>query len=276
MPKTPAQGTLEGDSFLLIPTTTDFLLSAIARDHRLGKGQNRRLTDQAGWRRLSLASAIAVLSAGLVWGSPSEGNQPVSEKPSALDNSLIDSSSNLRRWLKQTPDLFEENRHDPAFLPTIRFGYSYFAAQDHPSGFGVGVQDWFLGSLPLSISADYQTNLQGQQAGGGNLQYYLMPLGWDFNITPVVGYRSVQQDDFHSDGINLGGKVVFALSRTGAADIRLSQMFTAPGTDREVGTSNLSVGYALSSHWRLATDLQQQNSRGGKESRVGLYLEWQP
>ena len=75
---------------------------------------------------------------------------------------------------------------------------------------------------------------------------------------------------------HLSGKVVFALSRSGAADLRLSQMCTAPGSAQEVGTSNLSVGYAFSPHWRLATDLQQQNSKGGKESQVGLYLEWQP
>ncbi|MFM1843335.1 MAG: hypothetical protein RLZZ490_2077 [Cyanobacteriota bacterium] len=215
---------------------------------------------------------------GLVGDKPSgaEQPQPLSENQLDLDPALLETSPTLRRWLEQTPDLFEDNQHDPAFLPTVRLGYSYFSDPDQRSGVGIGVEDWLIGSLPLSISADYQTDFQGQQSGGGNLQYYLLPLGWYGNVTPLVGYRWVQQGNYHSDGINVGGKIVLTLSRTGAADIRLSQMFTAPGSRQEVGTSTLSVGYALSPHWRLATDLQQQNSPGGKDSRVGLYLEWQP
>lgn len=220
--------------------------------------------------------AIAILSTGVVWVEPSGAEQPLPEDHLNLDPTLIENSPTLQRWLDKTPDLFEQNRHDPAFLPKIRLGYNYFADPDQRSGLGIGVEDWFIGSLPLSVSADYRTDFHGQQAGGGNLQYYLLPLGWSVNVTPLVGYRAVQQDDYHSDGINVGGKVVFALSRTGAADISFSQMFTAPGSANEVGTSTLSVGYALSPHWRLATDLQQQNSLGGKDSRVGLYLEWQP
>ena len=220
--------------------------------------------------------AIAMVSTGFVWVKPSGANQPLTEDRLNLDPALIENSPTLQRWLKQTPNLFEENQQDPAFLPRVRLGYSYFPTTDQSSGLGLGMEDWFIGALPLSFSADYHTNFQGQQAGGGNLQYYLLPLGWSVNITPLVGYRAVQQDDYHSDGINVGGKVIFALSRTGAADIRFSQMFTAPGSTNEVGTSTLSVGYALTSHWRLATDLQQQNSLGGKDSRVGLYLEWQP
>jgi len=226
--------------------------------------------------KAGIGLAIAMVSTALVWVKPSGADSSLPENPLDLDPTLIENSPTLQRWLDQTPDLLEQNRHDPAFSPTVRLGYSDFPTTNRSSGLGIGVEDWFMGGLPLSISADYHTDFQGQQAGGGNLQYYLLPLGWYVNVTPLVGYRSIQQNDYHSDGINVGGKVVLALSRTGAADIRFSQMFTAPGSANEVGTSTLSVGYALRSHWRLATDLQQQNSLGGKDSRVGLYLEWQP
>ena len=234
---------------------------------------------QAGGKSLGLAAAIAVGLiglTGLIFVKPAGADQPLTEDQLDLDPTLIDSSPTLQRWLDKTPDLFEQNRHDPAFLPRVRLGYNYFPIPNQLSGLAIGVEDWFIGPLPLSFSAYYHTDFQGQQAGGGNLQYYLLPLGWYVNVTPLVGYRSIQQDDYHSDGINVGGKVILALSRTGAADISLSQMFTAPGSTNEVGTSILSVGYAISPHWRLATDLQQQNSLGGKDSRVGLYLEWQP
>ncbi len=91
-----------------------------------------------------------------------------------------------------------------------------------------------------------------------------------------MGYRSLQQDGYHQDGLTIGGKAVLSFSRTGAADLRFSQKFIAPGSANEVGLSRLSLGYALTPDWRLATDLEQQNSVSRKESRVGVYVEWQP
>lgn len=223
-----------------------------------------------------MAIAMGIMGLGLWAVKPAGAEEVLPSNSLDIDPAILQNSPTLQRWLKETPNLWEENQRDPAFRPNVRLGYVYFPDSDGRSGLGVGVEDWFMGSLPLSVSADYQTDFQGQQAGGGNLQYYLLPLGWYVNLSPLVGYRSIQQGDFHSDGVNVGAKVVLAFSRTGAADMRLSQQFTAPGSAQEVGTSTLSVGYAVSPHWRLATDLQRQNSPGGNENRVGVYVEWQP
>ena len=69
---------------------------------------------------------------------------------------------------------------------------------------------------------------------------------------------------------------MLALSRTGAADIAVSQSFVSPGSGDEVGITSLSVGYAVTRQLRIAADLQAQNSRGSKDSRVGILLEWMP
>jgi len=92
----------------------------------------------------------------------------------------------------------------------------------------------------------------------------------------VVGYRYIQTNDYHTQGMNVGAKIMLALSRSGAADLAFSQSFISPGSDNEVGISTLSVGYALSNNLRISTDLQQQNSRTQKDNQVGLYLEWMP
>ncbi|BFM41284.1 hypothetical protein [Synechocystis sp. LKSZ1] len=182
----------------------------------------------------------------------------------------------LQRWLQKIPDLNQEMAQDPSFRPRFRLGYNYFPSSDNSSGLGVGVEDLFLGQSPVTLSGDYSTNFSQRQAGGINAQYYLLPLGGYFNITPLLGYRALQTGDYASQGLNLGGKVNLALSRTGAADLSFSQSFVAPGSSDEVGISTLSVGYAVTEHWRIATDLQQQNSRAQKDNRLGIYLEWMP
>jgi hypothetical protein len=141
---------------------------------------------------------------------------------------------------------------------------------------GLGLLDWGIESSPLTLDADYETNFGDRQAGGLNLNYYVLPLGGYLNIAPLVGYRYIQTNDYHTQGLNVGGKIMFALSRTGAADLSFSQSFVSPGSENEVGISTLSVGYAISNHWRIATDLEQQNSKVHKDNRVGMYLEWTP
>ncbi len=220
--------------------------------------------------------AIAVSFFGHGGKVEAQGGEAPPKNELDLEPTLIEDSPTLQRWLEETPDLFEQNSQDPAFLPRVRLGYNYFPDGDRRSGVAIGVEDWFIGESALSVSGDYYTSFTGNQGGGANLQYYLLPLGWYVNVTPLLGYRAVVQDDYHSDGLNVGGKIVFALSRTGAADISFSQNFVAPGGTAEVGISTLSVGYALSPQWRIATDLQQQNSPAGRENRVGVYLEWQP
>jgi hypothetical protein len=65
------------------------------------------------------------------------------------------------------------------------------------------------------------------------------------------------------------------LSRTGAADIALTQSWLNPGSDsEEVGLTTLTFGYALTHQLRLSTDFQRQNAPQHKDSRLGIGFEW--
>jgi hypothetical protein len=194
-----------------------------------------------------------------------------------LDPKIRQESPVLERWLEKIPDIAEDIRNDPSFRTRIRLGYAEFPSSDHSSGVILGVEDVFFGKTSLTLSGDYQTAFNGKRtAVGANLQYYLLPLGDYVNLAPMVGYRYIQTGNYSTDGLNLGLKLKLALSRTGAADITVSQSFISPGGDNEVGLTTLSVGYALTPNLRLAADIQAQNSRARKDSTVGILLEWMP
>ena len=193
-----------------------------------------------------------------------------------LSPEIMENSPVLQRWHKEVPDLLEEIKNDPSFRTRIRLGYNQFPSSNNTSGLGIGIEDLFIGKSSLTLSGDYETSFSNRQSGGVNANYYLLPLGSYINIAPVVGYRYIQTNDYHTQGMNVGAKIMLALSRSGAADLAFSQSFISPGSDNEVGISTLSVGYALSNNLRISTDLQQQNSRAQKDNQVGLYLEWMP
>jgi hypothetical protein len=94
------------------------------------------------------------------------------------------------------------------------------------------------------------------------------------NVAPLIGYRALVSGEYNTNGINVGAKLLLALSRDGSADISLSQSFVSAGGADEVGISTLSVGYAIAPHLRLAADLQKQNTHVNKDSRVSIGLEW--
>lgn len=211
------------------------------------------------------------------------GNIPLAAQekapsPNQINNippEILDSSPVLQRWLKEIPDVLEDIRHDPSFRTRWRWGFSLFPSTDDAVGINLGVEDIFLGSTGLTLSLDYQAAFNGDRlAAGTNLHYFLFPLGSYVNFAPLVGYRYVQSNDFSTDGINVGARLMLALSRNGAADISLAQSFISPGNQNEVGITKLSVGYAVTHHLRLSTDLEQQNSREAKDNRVGINLEW--
>jgi hypothetical protein len=104
----------------------------------------------------------------------------------------------------------------------------------------------------------------------------VLPLGSYINVAPLVGYRNIESNDYSTDGVNVGARLMLALSRTGAADVSLTQSFVSPGSSDEVGITTLSFGYAVTRNLRLSTDIQKQNSREEKDSRVGIVLEWMP
>jgi hypothetical protein len=192
-----------------------------------------------------------------------------------LPPEIIEDSPVLQRWLKEIPNVLEDIRRDPSFRTRLQLGFTLFPSTDNAAGINIGVKDIFIGRTRLTLSADYQTAFNGSRVSvGTNLNYFLLPLGSYVNFAPLVGYGYVQSEDYSTDGVAVGGRLMLALSRTGAADISLSQSFISPGGENEVGITNLAVGYAVTSQLRLSTELEQQNSREAKDNRVTINLEW--
>ncbi len=194
-----------------------------------------------------------------------------------LDPELIDESPVLQRWLHQVPDLESDIRNDPNLPPRLRVGSVQLPDGDQ-FGIMLAIEDLGIPETRLTLNADYRISLDSDDAEtyGASLRYYALPLGHHLNFAPVVGYRSIQvtSGDRLSEGLEIGFHAHAALSRSGAASVAVQQTWTDPGTDTEVGTTTLTAAYAVTSHLRVAIDLQQQNSRVSQEDSVGFILEW--
>jgi hypothetical protein len=192
-----------------------------------------------------------------------------------IPDRVLKESPTLQRWLKEVPNLLEDIRHDPSFRSRLRLGFTTFPSIDNAVGFNIGVEDILIKQTGLTVSADYQSAFNGDRnAYGADLHYFVLPLGNYFNLAPLIGYRYVQSNDFNTDGLHLGLRLMLAFSRTGAGDISLSQSYISPGGSEEVGITSLSVGYAVTSKLRLSTDLEWQNSIEDHDSRAGVNLEF--
>lgn len=201
----------------------------------------------------------------------------ISTPPLELSPELINSSPVLQRWLESTPNVWEQIQQEPSFRTRWRLGYSQFSEAEEENGLSLGVEDLWMGDTPFTLSGNYYRNWEGdRQTWGADLRYYVLPLGSYVNISPVVGYRQIEVGNQTTDGINLGMRLLLSLSRSGAADLSLTQTFVSPGDESEVGITNLSVGYALTNNLRIATDIEQQNSRSVKDRRLSILLEWMP
>lgn len=203
--------------------------------------------------------------------------QAETETPTDLDipPQIIQDSPVLQKWLEQTPNVLEDIRHDPSFRTRLHLGFVLFPSSDNLTGIKIAIEDIFLERTGLTISADYQTSFNSDRINtGADLHYFLFPLGGLVNLAPVVGYRYVQRDEFNTDGLNLGLRLMLALSRTGAADISLSQSFLSPGSNQEVGLFSVAVGYSITSRLRLSTAWELQNSRQEKDNSVGIGLQY--
>ncbi len=196
------------------------------------------------------------------------------EIPLNIDPHILQSSPTLQKWLKQIPDVLEDIRSDPSFKTRLKLGYSQFPSNNNEGGLNVAIEDIFLGRTGFTLSGTYYTSFRDRQTGGADVQYYLLPLGSYVNVAPLVGYRALVSGEYNTGGVNVGAKLLLALSRDGSADISLSQSFVSAGGADEVGISTLSVGYAIAPHLRLAADLQKQNTHANKDSRVSIGLEW--
>jgi len=188
---------------------------------------------------------------------------------------VIEDSPVLREWLDEIPNVLEDIKHDPALATLFRIGFTTFPSTDDARGINIGIRDVLIKRTGLTISADYQTAFNGERnAVGADLHYFLLPLGSYLNFAPLLGYRYVQSNDFSTNGIHGGIRMVLALSRTGGGDISVSQSFINLGGENEVGITSFSVGYGLTSHLRLSGDIERQNSTEDQDSRFGLNLEW--
>jgi hypothetical protein len=252
---------------------------------RLSKGGVQEETFMHGESQFpSLISPLPREAMGIVQELSQTETTPQSEttpQPAAqefdLKPEIIENSPVLQRWLRQVPNVLQEIRHEPSFRTRVRLGYSQFPSTGQAGGFNVGVEDVFIGRTGLTVSGDYQRSFNGKRESfGTDLRYYVFPLGSYVNVAPQLGYRNLTTGNFSTDGVNVGARLMLALSRTGAADVSLTQSFISPGSRDEVGMTTLSFGYAVTQNLRLSTDIQKQNSREDKDSRVGIVLEWMP
>ncbi|MBF2077651.1 MAG: hypothetical protein IGR76_03820 [Synechococcales cyanobacterium T60_A2020_003] len=230
-----------------------------------------------------MLSTLAVLALGVATSPLAE---PVAEVPVSdqaqrldeldLDSQTVDESPVLQRWLDEVPDLDTDIRHDSTIRPRLRVGYAYSLAEPDTSTGWIGIEDLFGGDSSLTVSGDYRVALNGDdsQSYGAELRYYLRPLGDRVNLAPVAGYRSVHQADEDVSGLTLGMRLTLALSRNGASDISVSQVWVAPGKGDELGITTVSTGYAIAPDLRIATELQIQSSSDISQKQLGVGLEW--
>lgn len=202
-----------------------------------------------------------------------------SSTPKEIDISpeILNSSPVLQKWLKGIPDVMSDIQSDPSFRTRIKFGYSQYPSTAQSGGFHGAVDDLFFGKSGLSASANYDASSTGNRRNYGvDAQYYLLPLGGYFNVTPLVGFRHLETDKYSRDGLNLGLKLLLVPSRGGGGDISLSQSFVGLGGANETGLTTLSIGYAFTNNLRVSTDIQLQNAKENYDSRVGVGIEWMP
>jgi hypothetical protein len=179
----------------------------------------------------------------------------------------------LQRWSEQTPDVLFDIRHDPSFRTRLRAGYAQFP--EARGGGYVGVEDWFLGKMPLTLNLDYQSAFSGGTAAyGATLRYYVLPLGSYVNAAPIIGYRRINAPDYDAAGLDVGFQVKVMPSRGGGADFAYTQTWIDPTGPAMVSTTQLEFGYALTHRLRLSTEIEWQFAPGETDSRVGVGLEW--
>jgi hypothetical protein len=193
-----------------------------------------------------------------------------------LSPEVINSSPVLRKWGQEVPDVGADIDRDPSFRTRIKVGYATYPSANALGGFYGGIEDLLIGSTGLSLSAHYDSgsdNTNRRTSYGADAKYYLLPLGGYVNIAPIVGYSRLETSLYQREGLKVGAQFLLVPARGGGGDIALSQTWLGLGTDREVGLTKLSIGYAVTNNLRLSTEIQQQNAREQADSRVGIGIE---
>lgn len=205
---------------------------------------------------------------------PSQTQEPATQQPLDIPPQIIEESPTLQKWLPETPNILEDIKNDPSFRSRLTLGFSLLSADEDLGTIKIAVEDVFIKRTGLTISSDFQTSFNGEFINtGAELNYFLFPLGGFINLAPLVGYRFLQQDDFNSDGLNLGLRLAIALSRTGAADLAITQSFINPQASPEVGLFSISVGYAITSTIRLASEWKRINSQQGQNNLFSIGIQ---
>ena len=79
-----------------------------------------------------------------------EAATPESNDSLNLTPEVIEQSPVLQRWQEAVPNVRADIQNDPSFKTRIYAGYSAFPSTEGKGGFAVGVEDWFVGDLPLT------------------------------------------------------------------------------------------------------------------------------
>ncbi|MEM6255499.1 MAG: hypothetical protein AAF821_21500 [Cyanobacteria bacterium P01_D01_bin.156] len=207
-----------------------------------------------------------------------EGAIAAPETELELPPGTVENSPVLQEWLQQTPDVLQEIRHRPSFPARLQVGYALFPSSQDERGLAIGLEDVFVGDLPMTVNADYVANFDGndqdREAYGAHLRYYLLPVGGYVNVAPIVGYRHVEAVDYEESGMQVGVQVKVIPSRGGGADFAYTQTWVSPTEEDAVMITQLEFGYGLTERLRLATDVEWQFAPGATDSRLGIGLEW--
>ena len=233
-------------------------------------------------RKISLALVVIIgcfapMGAALAEPTFNEPNEQLDAELD-LEPGTVDSSPVLQEWLRETPDVLDTIRNDPSFPSRLQLSYALFPSSRDDRGLAIGIEDIFVGELPLTVNADYVANFDGndndREAYGAHLRYYLLPLGGYVNVAPIVGYRHVEAVDYRESGVQVGFQVKVIPSRGGGADFAYTQSWVSPTEDDSVMITQLEFGYGLTERLRLATDVEWQFAPGATDSRLGIGMEW--
>ncbi len=227
--------------------------------------------------KLSILWQFLWLPAVLVATEVAAQNIPAATPPPRIDidPEIIRNSPVLQRWLQKIPDVGAEIQNDPSFRTRFRLGYSQYPANNQAGGFDVGISDLLIDRSGWALNANWNSQAKFNSYGA-DINYYVLPLGGYINLSPVVGYRHLESTTYNRDGLNLGIKLLLVPARGGGGDIALQQSWVGLGSSEEVGISTLTAGYALTNQLRISGEIQFQNARESKDSRVGIGLEWMP